>query len=123
MAQPHSYKKSVISKLSAISRGSYRSTYGLMRNKVYRLNGVILFFAKAQKPRIVSLFSLSKKTMCFYKWFARKLHFQGLRCLKMRILLFVNNKFSDERNAENRVFLQPLFNDFCNVSKERKNKF
>jgi hypothetical protein len=28
---------------------------GLMRNKVYRLNEVILFFAKAQKPQIASL--------------------------------------------------------------------
>lgn len=37
--------------------GQVLNPKGLMRNKVYRLNEVILFFAKAQKPRIASLFN------------------------------------------------------------------
>ena len=50
--------------------------------------------------------------MHFYKWLGRRLHFQGLRSLKMRILLVVNDKFSFEHNAENGVFLQPLNRGF-----------
>ena len=42
---------------TAISKNIEQLSKGLMRNKVCRKNEVILFFAKAQKQRIVALFN------------------------------------------------------------------
>ena len=61
------------------------------------------------------LVSVGAKSRIFYKWLMRKFQFQGLRSLKIRSLLVVNDYFLGERNEEIEAFAQALVSKLCPV--------